>query len=52
VAREQKLSAEERLRFHQQHSGPLMKTLQQNPSAWMPWNYQDTLARLATSAAA
>ena len=27
LAREQKLSSEERLRFHQQHSGPLMKTL-------------------------
>jgi transposase len=26
--------------------------LKQNPSAWMPWNYRDTLARLATSAAA
>jgi transposase len=24
----------------------------QNPSAWMPWNYRDTLARLATPAAA
>jgi transposase len=31
LAREQKLSAEERLRFHQEHSGPLMKTLKQ----WM-----------------
>jgi transposase len=27
LAREQKLSPEERLRFHQEHSGPLMKTL-------------------------
>jgi hypothetical protein len=27
LAREQKLSSEERLRFHQEHSGPLMKTL-------------------------
>jgi len=27
LAREQKLSAGERLRFHQEHSGPLMKTL-------------------------
>ena len=26
--------------------------LKQNPSEWMPWNYRDTLARLATSAAA
>jgi len=26
--------------------------LQQNPSAWMPWNYRDTLARRATAAAA
>jgi hypothetical protein len=26
--------------------------LKQNPSAWMPWNYRDTLARLAASAAA
>ena len=26
--------------------------LKQNPSAWMPWNYRDTLARLTTSAAA
>ena len=26
--------------------------LQQNPSAWMPWNYRDTLARLAMDAAA
>ena len=26
--------------------------LKQNPSAWMPWNYRDTLARLATAAAA
>lgn len=26
-AREQRLSSEERLRFHQEHSGPLMKTL-------------------------
>jgi transposase len=27
LAREQKLSPEERLRFHQEHSGPLMETL-------------------------
>ena len=27
LAREQKLSPEERLRFHQEHSGPLMRTL-------------------------
>ena len=27
LAREQKLSPEERLRFHQEHSGPLMKEL-------------------------
>jgi transposase len=26
--------------------------LKQNPSAWMPWNYRDTLARLVTAAAA
>jgi hypothetical protein len=26
--------------------------LKQNPSAWMPWNYRDTLARLATLVAA
>jgi len=26
--------------------------LKQNPSAWMPWNYRATLARLATPAAA
>jgi transposase len=26
--------------------------LPQDPSAWMPWNYRDTLARLATPAAA
>ena len=26
--------------------------LKQHPSEWMPWNYRDTLARLATSAAA
>ncbi len=26
--------------------------LKQNPSEWMPWNYRDTLARLATPAAA
>jgi transposase len=26
--------------------------LKQNPSQWMPWNYRDTLARLATPAAA
>ena len=25
--------------------------LKQNPSEWMPWNYRDTLARLATPAA-
>jgi transposase len=31
LAREQKLSTEERLRFHQEHSGPLMKTLKE----WM-----------------
>ena len=32
----------------QRHS----EELKQNPSAWMPWNYRDTLARLATPAAA
>jgi len=26
--------------------------LKQNPSAWMPWNYRDSLAPLATPAAA
>ena len=26
--------------------------LKQHPSEWMPWNYRDTLARLATPAAA
>jgi len=26
--------------------------LKQNPSEWMPWNYRDTLARLARPAAA
>ena len=26
--------------------------LKQNPSAWMPWNYRDTLTRSAASAAA
>ena len=26
--------------------------LNQRPSEWMPWNYRDTLARLATPAAA
>ena len=26
--------------------------LKQNLSEWMPWNYRDTLARLATRAAA
>ena len=31
LAREQKLSSEERLRLHQEHSGPLMKTLHE----WM-----------------
>ena len=25
--------------------------LKQNPSEWMPWNYRDTLAQLATAAA-
>jgi hypothetical protein len=25
--------------------------LKQNSSEWMPWNYRDTLARLATSEA-
>ena len=28
------------------------KELKQNPSEWMPWNYRETLARLAPSAAA
>jgi len=26
--------------------------LQRNPSEWMPWNYRETLARLATATAA
>jgi len=26
--------------------------LKGNPTAWMPWNYRETLARLATPAAA
>ena len=26
--------------------------LKQNPSEWMPWNYRETLARLATRTAA
>jgi hypothetical protein len=26
--------------------------LKQNPSEWMPWNYRQTLARLATATAA
>jgi hypothetical protein len=25
------------------------KELKQDPSAWMPWNYRDTLTRLAVS---
>ena len=29
-----------------------LEELKQNPSEWMPWNYRDTLARLATPAAA
>ena len=28
------------------------EALQRNPSEWMPWNYRETLARLATPAAA
>lgn len=32
----------------QRHAGEL----KQKPSEWMPWNYRDTLARLATPAAA
>ena len=28
------------------------RELEANPSQWMPWNYRETLARLATSAAA
>ena len=32
----------------QKHS----EELQQKPSEWMPWNYRETLARLATPAAA
>ncbi len=32
----------------QRHS----EELKQSPSAWMPWNYRETLARLATSQAA
>jgi len=26
--------------------------LKKNPAEWMPWNYRETLARLATSTAA
>jgi hypothetical protein len=26
--------------------------LQRNPSEWMPWNYRETLAQIATRAAA
>ena len=29
-----------------------IEELQQNPSEWLPWNYRDTLARLAAPAAA
>ncbi len=29
-----------------------VEELKRNPSAWMPWSYRDTLARLATPAAA
>ena len=32
----------------QRHS----EELKQTPSEWMPWNYRDTLARLAMPAAA
>jgi hypothetical protein len=32
----------------QRHAGELKK----NPSEWMPWNYLDTLARIARPAAA
>jgi hypothetical protein len=32
----------------QRHAGELKS----NPSEWMPWNYQDTLARVETPAAA
>ena len=32
----------------QRHS----EKLQRNPSEWMPWNYRETLARLATPTAA
>ena len=32
----------------QRHSAEL----KQNPSEWVPWNYRDTLARLATPVAA
>jgi hypothetical protein len=31
-------------------SSRVAEELKQNPSAWMPWNYRDTLARLATAA--
>jgi hypothetical protein len=37
LARKQGLSPEERLRFHQEHSGPLMKTLHD----WMESNWQN-----------
>ena len=29
-----------------------VEELKQNPSAWMPWNYRETLVRLATPVAA
>ena len=32
----------------QRHAGELPR----NPSEWMPWNYRETLVRLATPAAA
>jgi transposase len=32
----------------QRHAGEL----KQNPAEWMPWNYRETLARLASRAAA
>ena len=32
----------------QRHSGELLRS----PSQWMPWNYRETVTRLATPAAA
>jgi transposase len=67
VTREQGMSAEQRLALSLIHTCELNDVnafdyltellrhtgeLKQNPSAWMPWNYRDTLARMAAPAAA